>query len=125
MDKEGAIMQKVDLKDWMRVELRNGDRYIVADEKYEKKIIRAGIGVEQRHWQSIEGNYSEDLTHECVSKYDIVMVFEKPVIYWDYLNVAYVGKLIWKRPAEKMIMVNGKPYSESTIQRALQQYVSD
>lgn len=85
-------MKKEDLKNGMIVEVKTGRRYLVLNDE----IIR----VDGR--EPIK-NYSDNLTHKNVSKYDIVKIYEFKNHYTltDIFN-DYALQLIWQRPTIKL-----------------------
>jgi len=109
-------MKKKDLKTGMQVQLRNGIRYLVLLNTSYGDIVSEINGF---RWFLLYSHF-DDMTYED-SSLDIMSVYERD---GNVINEKISEKYcIWKRPKEKMITINNKEYSESTIKKALQEYV--
>lgn len=78
-------MNKTDLKDGMRVVLRDGDEYIVAGNMIDN----------MESWDYLE-NYNEDLTSIGFSKLDIVKIYDWEEIYGEIPRREKIT--VWERP---------------------------
>jgi len=113
-------MQKKDLKNMMRVKTKNGNIYVVVKDDERELIVR-----ELTH-SSLNG-YNENLTTNWDNwghgkeNFDIVEIYDAPSSPIKLISFE-LGKLLWKRKNEKMITIDGKNFSESTIKKALQEY---
>jgi hypothetical protein len=83
---------KADLKTGMRVEFRNGDKYIYVDSSA-KGFVRGSCSTYLE-------NYSDDLKYDREynqPQFDIVKVFEEPKYLIDMFSYDCETPLIWKR----------------------------
>jgi len=83
------MFSKSDLKTGMRVETRDGTRYVVFVERYQ---LSNG-----ENWLQLK-EFDEDLKDNCDSRvFDIVKVFAAPFNPASLINVREVGLLLYER----------------------------
>ena len=90
---------KADLKTGMRVELRNGQVYIILKDFDTVTYGHQDIFLARNSTFMIGSDYSDDLTRSKINKsqYDIISVFDSLSDSW-LLDINKKGKLLWQRP---------------------------
>jgi len=110
-------MKKHELKTGMQVETRDLQRWIVLLQTQRGNICQS---VDGNRWWAI-GSHANDLTY-LDNSLDIMKVFDF-CVGKNITQIADRPFLIWERPVEKMITIDGKKISESTIKEALREYL--
>lgn len=88
-------MKKSDLKDGMVVKLRDGDKFLVINNRLLNK----------EKWGYV-GNYNDDLTDRCIRELDIMNVYNTNGLCLDDIFCDEVLELVWERkedtPVDKL-----------------------
>ena len=84
------ICTKSDLKDGMVVECRNGERYLVINDKF----------ICNQCWISISSQVADDLSGSC-DEYTIDKIYQTTGHNFETLFDDYYLTLIWERPKEE------------------------
>lgn len=119
--KNQNTMKKSDLKTGMVVENKKGELSLVMRDT-EVGDIFAGSGCDNEFWCPFR-SFDESLNNKDTGRYDIVKVYSVNNVC--NISAAKVSsnnrELIWER--EETVEIDGKEYSESTVKKALQEYV--
>ena len=93
-------MRKKDLRTGMRVETRDGKKYVVIKETFNFDLfgIQKLLLIRDNNKFILGENIKNDLTSSRTSRCDIVKIYKPPINKVSrILNSDYCGELIWRR----------------------------
>ena len=90
-------MTKSELKNGMVVELRNGNRYLVHNDKLLNFEGYVNINDSFTHMFY----YNEDLTYSCNKEFDIIRIYESDVFWLKDIFEDRFLNIIWERKEDK------------------------
>ena len=90
-------MKKSELKNGMVVELRNGNRYLVHNDKLLNFEGYVNINDSFTHMFY----YNEDLTYSCNKEFDIIRIYESDVFWLKDIFEDRFLNIIWERKEDK------------------------
>ena len=111
------------MKKFHRSKLKTGMNIYFEDGTYGTVLLNTNNGdiVAGETWFPIN-TFCEYIDEWSRSIHGLIKKITQPISNFDYLRTSN-EKVIWERIDEKTFVINGKEYSESTIHKALREYV--